>query len=453
MGKLVDSPVVHTMADSDYIYGAFGNVTSKMSIDEFRQHLNDNDEEVLNDLAFYIDINVASGNGSTRVNVGGNMHMRALWEDAAVSVLMDANGNYCELNKNDNRYTKEGSYILNGDGTLISAFANADVMKIRPMDYGKIQTKTIGATTVLRQWLSLVPLPGGYARQARVVGKFKCRVVDGKLRSIPGVVPSNNVTIKSFWDYAQVRSKNHGLANLEFRNDLLYHMMAKYGWRDSQNCKTTDNSLVWGVGLDGSENTTGSAASGFDRQKNIKTGATLSLGESDGNVAVTDSEGGTCHSVSVAGFENPWGQYWEMVQGLCSVGTDVYCWKHNFMPAGSAPTADTFAGVEHVMLTRATSEGAGQTNMNIIASQDGQGSYMIPSGSLSGVSYGDYYYYAAAGQLWLFGGSSDNGSKCGLAGANSDNAWTYASSNRSARLAFYGDVNKVSEARLRELLS
>jgi len=453
MGKLVDQPTVHTMADSDYVLGVFGNAGGKMTIEEFRRHLNDNDEEVLNDLAFYIDINVASGDGSTRVNVGGNMHMRALWENAGVSVLMDANGNYCELNRNDNRYTDEGTYILNGDGTLISAFAGADMMKIRPQSYGRIQTKTVGATTVLRQWLSLSPLPGGYIIPQMVVGKFKCNIVDSKLRSIPGVVPSGSQTISAFWGYAQARSKSHGLANLNFRNYLLYHMMSKYAYRDSQNAKAAgDNSPIWGVGLDGSENTTSSADDGFTRQKNIKTGATLRLGENDGNFAVTDSAGGTCHSVNVVGFENPWGQYWEMVQGLCSVGTDVYCWDHNFMPPASpAPTADTFASVEHVMLTRATT--ANVTKMNIIASENGQGSYMIPDGSISGISYGDYYSYDANGQLWLFGGTSNRGSNCGLACADSNNGWSSSHAALSARLAYYGDVRKVTEARLRELLS
>ena len=449
--KITDAPSVNTMSDADSIIGKFGGALGKISIEDFRKHLNDNDEEVLNDLAFYIDVNVASGSGSTRVNTGGNMHMRQLWEDAGVSVLMDANGNYCELNRNDNRYTKEGTYILNGDGTLISAFAGADMMKIIPETYGKVQTKTVGATTILRLWLSLVPLPGGYIIPQQVVGKFKCSIDSNKLRSVPGVVTADSQTIKGFWDKAQARSNNHGLANLDFRNHLLFHMMSKYGYRDSQNClNSTDSSPVWGVGLDGTENTSGSSTGGFDRQKNIKTGATLSLGDADGKMPVTDSVGGTAHSVNVAGFENPWGQKWEMVQGLCSVGTDVYCWRHNFMPSITAPVADTFANVEHVLLSRPTTAVWG---MNIIASQEGQGVYMIPKESVSGISYGDYYSYDAAGQLWLFGGDSSNESSCGLANAYSACAWTYSYASVSARLAYYGDVNKVTEARLRELLS
>ena len=37
-------------------------------------------------------------------------------------------------------------------------------------------------------------------------------------------------------------------------------------------------------------------------------------------------------------------------------------------------------------------------------------------------------------KLWLFGGNSNNGSNCGLAYANSNNAWSNSNSNISARL-------------------
>lgn len=56
-------------------------------------------------------------------------------------------------------------------------------------------------------------------------------------------------------------------------------------------------------------------------------------------------------------------------------------------------------------------------------------------------------------ELWLFGGYSYDGSACGLAYANSSDAWSFSSSDVSARLAYYGEVNKVSAARLAELLA
>ena len=118
------------------------------------------------------------------------------------------------------------------------------------------------------------------------------------------------------------------------------------------------------------------------------------------------------------------------------------------MPTGT-PTAASFDHIDHVVLQRATSENVMQ--MNMIASEQGQGCYMIPKGSVRGISYGDYYWYNAAGQLWRFGGRSAGGADCGLAAANTHFAWTDSDSGVSARLAYYGDINKVSSARLAEL--
>lgn len=432
------------MTDTDCIFGNFGGKVGQMSITDFRSNLNENDNMVLNELAFYIDVNSASSLGSTRVDVGGNMHMRAMWEAAHVDILMDKNGNYCELNPNDCRYTAEGEEVVDiSTNAILPKWQKCDMMKIIPLTYGHIQTVQIGASTLHRLWLSLVPLPNGYIIPQQVVGKFKAGNVSGAMRSLPNMTPDNSKNINGFWNCAQTRSKNHGLANLDFRNALLFYMMSKYGYRDSQNCKGGDGTLVWGVGLDGTE-----SGESFNGEKVIKTGATLSLGKYDGKVAVTAAGGHTCHSVNVDGFENPWGQYLEMVQGICSVGSDVYHWRSNVMPTGT-PTAASFEHIDHVVLQRATS--VGLTQMNMIASEQGQGCYMIPKASAEGISYGDYYWYGANGQLWLFGGSSGHGAACGLASALSTHGWAHASADYSARLAYYGDINKVSSARLAEL--
>ncbi len=450
--KITDKQKVSLMADTDCIFGNFGGKVGQMSITDFRSNLNENDNMVLNELAFYIDVNSPSSLGSTRVDVGGNMHMRAMWEAAHVDILMDKNGNYCELNPNDCRYTADGEAVVDiATNAILDKWKNCDMMKIIPLTYGHIQTVQIGASTLHRLWLSLVPLPNGYIIPQQVVGKFKAGNVSGAMRSLPNMVPDNTKTINAFWNCAQTRSKSHGLANLDFRNALLFYMMSKYGYRDSQNCKGGDGTLVWGVGLDGSEGlASGETISeiGFTNQKNVKTGATLSLGKNDGKVAVTDNNGTIVHGVNVNGFENPWGQYWEMVQGICSVGTDVYCWRSNVMPTGT-PTAASFDHIDHVVLQRATSYSV--TQMNMIASEQGQGCYMIPKGSASGISYGDYYSYNEDGQLWLLGGYSNLGANCGLAAASSHNPWSSSYASFSARLAYYGDINKVSSVRLAEL--
>lgn len=444
--KITDKQKVSLMSDTDCIFGNFGGKVGQMSITDFRSNLNENDNMVLNELAFYIDVNSPSSLGSTRVDVGGNMHMRAMWEASHVDILMDKNGNYCELNPNDCRYTAEGEAVVDIEtNAILDKWKNCDMMKIIPLTYGHIQTVQIGASTLHRLWLSLVPLPNGYIIPQQVVGKFKVGNVSGAMRSLPNMTPYNSKNINEFWNCAQTRSKSHGLANLDFRNALLFYMMSKYGYRDSQNCKGGDGTLVWGVGLDGTEST---GSDKFADQRYIKTGHTLSLGKHDGKVAVADNNGTTVHGVNVNGFENPWGQYWEMVQGLCSVGTDVYHWRSNVMPTGT-PTAASFDHIDHVVLQRATSESV--TLMNIISSEQGQGCYMIPKASAEGISYGDYYWYKSDVQLWVFGGNSSQGAACGLAAASSRYAWAVATAYFSARLAYYGDINKVSSARLAEL--
>ena len=444
--KITDKQKVSLMSDTDCIFGNFGGKVGQMSITDFRSNLNENDNMVLNELAFYIDVNSPSSLGSTRVDVGGNMHMRAMWEAAHVDILMDKNGNYCELNPNDCRYTADGEAVVDiGTNAILDKWKNCDMMKIIPLTYGHIQTVQIGASTLHRLWLSLVPLPNGYIIPQQVVGKFKAGDVSGAMRSLPNMTPDNSKTINAFWNCAQTRSKSHGLANLDFRNALLFYMMSKYGYRDSQNCKGGDGTLVWGVGLDGTEST---GSDKFKDQRYIKTGHTLSLGKHDGKVAVADNNGTTVHGVNVNGFENPWGQYWEMVQGLCSVGTDVYHWRSNVMPTGT-PTAASFEHIDHVVLQRATFEGL--KLMNIISSEQGQGCYMIPKASAGGISYGDHYWCNSTGQLWVFGGASGDGAACGLAAATSTYAWTFSVAYLSARLAYYGDINKVSSARLAEL--
>ena len=450
MGKLKDKAAVTQMTDADYILGVFGGATGKMSIENFRTHINDDDKQVLNDLAFYLDINTAHPTTPEKVTVGGNLHMVDALFSQRQNVLMNAKGEYIKLNRNDSRYTADGEAIVNlSTNTILDKWAHCDLMMILPEYYGRVLTVTTGSNSKDLLYLSPLPLPNGFVIPRQVVGICKATHVSDVMRSLPGYVSDNNKTINTFWNQAQARSKNHGLANLDFRNWLLWYMMGTYGYRDSQGCKTADGTLVWGVGLDGTENTSGSSASGWDRQQGIKHGQTLSLGIYDGKVAVTDSAGGIAHSVNVAGFCDPWGQRWEMVQGLCSMtnSNDVYCWRHNWLPTGT-PTAATFANVDCVKLTRKTSNGLGV--MNIVTDKQNQGVYMIPKASGSNLAYNDHYWYAASGQLWVFGGSSGGGSDCGLACSTSDVGWSVSNSFVSARLAYYGNIKEVSKTFLAE---
>ena len=76
---------------------------------------------------------------------------------------------------------------------------------------------------------------------------------------------------------------------------------------------------------------------------------------------------------------------------------------------------------------------------------------MIPKASASGITYNDNYWYGASGQLWIFGGDSNNGALCGLAFASSDDAWSASYSGVSARLAYYGTVKRVTPTELAKI--
>ncbi|MCF0201800.1 MAG: hypothetical protein HUK08_00410 [Bacteroidaceae bacterium] len=431
--KITEKPVVTQMTDDDAMLMVVGNATKRMTVKDFRTHLNDNDNQVLNDLAFYIDINKRASDGNVKhVDVGGNAHMRQMWEDSWKDILLQKDGNCCLLNPNDCRYTSEGEAVVDmTTNEILSKWAHCDMMTVIPLTYGHIQEVSVGANTIQRLWLSLIPLPNGFVIPQQVVGKFTgYGSASGGYRSLPNKVPTTSQTINTFWNWAQVRGKNFGLANADFRDILLFYMMSKYAQRSCQEATLSDGTLIWGVGLDGTES---KGADRFNDQKSITTGKTLSLGNADGKVATTDANGDTVHCVSVHGFENPWGQYWEMVQGLCSIAnsTDTYRWRGNVLPTGT-PTASSFTNIDHIILQRASST-ISSVGINIIADATGQGAYMLPKESNANTNYGDFYYCSSLGLLWLWGGTSNNGSACGLACSNSNNAWSNTNSNIAAR--------------------
>lgn len=411
----------------------------------------------LSDYAFYMDINIPSAKGADRIDVGGSDLMRQTWLNQFHCALMDKDGHYTLLNDNDHRYTADGVKVCEVTKdtankkityAITEGFENAQWMHIGPDSYIYADKNTAG-----RVWLSLVPIPGGRHIGRTVAGMFMINVANGKGYSKPGVQPSSdNYNVMTFFNAAQAYGKNYGLAGrANLGNELLFYMFAKYGWRDSQNCATSDGTKVWGVGLDGTETTSQSDSwQRFLRQRTILTGSTLALGINDGNTEVWDSDGNVCHSVNVGGVRDPWGQYWEDDGHSCSVSTTVYNWLGNFMPTGT-PTADSFAGVEHFTFNRPTANNAFNMKMSIDAST--QRVILYPTQYQGNLSYGDYYWYADVGQLWCAGGSSFNGSDCGLGCASSNSVWSYSYLVVSARLDFHGDIQQVSTAKLKEYLA
>lgn len=448
--KLIDKAVVSVVNDTDNIFINQGNSVKQVSYDTLKTDILRDINPANDNTAFYIEPNNASSKGSSQIDYGGSETVRAEFIDNQIPILLDPQtGYYCELDASDSRYTADGTQVWDGSA-ITSGFEKAEWMGIIPKYYQFIEDVEVSNVTHSRVWTSFNPLVGGIQIPQQCVGMFKAGLLSSKLRSIPGVVPANSAPIYTFWNYAQNNNKNCGLAGIQFRTYLMHLLNARYGYRDCQGALDSSGTTVYGVGLDGSENTTSSTSDGFARQKSIKTGGTLSLGNAHGNVAETDSAGGTCHSVRMGCFENPWGQYWEFVGDLCSLASDsenrVVHMLENAMVTGT-PTLESFTNIKHEILTRAS---AGDKTIVDAANQVFQ---ILPQGALSGVDDKDGIWYNATGQVWIWGGRSDDGSACGLGCSYSTNAWSYSNSHVSARLAYFGALKKTTSAHLKELLA
>lgn len=451
--KITEFDATTTLNGTDYIMVVAGGTPKRITLDNLRAMMEENQQQFLDENAFYIEENTASSKGAAYCETGGNSLMLQIWLSKICAILMTADGHFTRLNPRDHRYTADGDQVVK-NGAVVDAYKNADWFGMIEGGYWNyLQEVTISGVKHIRHHISLTPLPGGWFTKNIPVGMFKCVIQSGQMRSIPFVVPSGGSNINQFFNYAQARSKNHGLAGEPFRNFLLQYMMAKYGYRDIQNLRASDGTVIFGCGLDGTEKSASSTlVDGFTRQKNIKTGACLGLGYNDGKVEVNDADNYTCHSVNVGVWENPYAQYWEMDGHLCSVGNDVYQWDENFLPTGK-PTVDSFAAVKHNKLTRLAAEGNSDADITLITTKGAQQMSYVPTKQHTGITYGDHYWYSASGQLWRGGGNSSNGAVCGLASATSSNAWSSANASISARLDFHGDIQEVTSAELKRLLA
>lgn len=451
--KITERGLSSSLNETDYIMVVAGGSLKRITLANLRAMMEENQQQFLDENAFYIEENTASSKGSTSCDTGGSSLMRQIWLSKITGILMSPDGHYTRLNPKDHRYTADGDQVVS-NGAVVAAYQKADWFGMLDGGYWNfIQEVVISGVKHLRHHISLTPLPGGWYTKNVPVGMFKCFVQNGQLRSIPFVVPTGNQKIYDFFDLAQARNKNYGLAGEPFRNFLLQYMMAKYGNRDIQNLTAKDGTKIFGPGLDGTEKSaTSTLPDGSARQMQIMTGACLALGYNDGNVEVKDADNYACHSVNVGVWENPYGQYWEMDGHLCSVGTTVYQWDSNFIPSVEKPTVDTFAAVDHRIITR-IADNTSTHDITLVTTSGSQYMSYVPSKEHTGISYGDSYTYSANGQRWIVGGGSTNAAICGLSAASSSVVWANAAQNVTARLDYHGEIKEVTSAELKKILA
>ena len=263
------------------------------------------------------------------------------------------------------------------------------------------------------------------------IGAYIGREVDGALVSKPSLNPTRSKTISSFFATAQVNGPDFGLSDYEHRQLMMMLYLSEYHNENSQACL--------GYGMNGNANNWVAGV------YNALTGETASLGDGCGSVAFHSDDEATanaCH-ISLFGIEDPYGWFWEMIQGCyfgnsgneAQTGSEMFVYKGNRMPTSDELTTQPSGAFRP--LTRPTSSG------NVYALQMGDHFDVLP-GKLGSGGWSDYHWANTIGQLLLWGGLAGNGSYCGLACSYSDSAFSLAGSDVAARLAYYGVATVVS---------
>ena len=337
-------------------------------------------------------------------------------------------GRYAMTNDGKARKLHRDDSRLLEDGTEYDA-ASCHIMTRFPNLYYSVSTNGDVVTITLdeREFLNCKAFGDQW------IGSYLGTVVSNALVSRADLNPTHSRTIESFWAAAQVNGADWGLSNYHQRQMMMVIYLCEFLSMNSQ--------LNLGLGMTGEGNNWCEVVYG------AKAGATSVLDDKCGKVNFLASNqlvAGSCH-VSLFGVEDPYGWFWEFVQGVYfgnsenanQDGTECYIYDGNRMP-----TSDELTGTPSGLyrkITRLTSTGWVRKLMwgaNLDVLPDTLG-----GGSVDG--HGDYHYANSTGQVLLFGGDAGLGALCGLAYADSSYAWSYSSSHIGARLAYYGKYDII----------
>ena len=415
-GKQDDVTKLEEVSEIDYVIGIKDGAAKRIS------KKNISVETELHGMAWGVILNPNSANAE--LSVVGNY---ALWTEFKESIgryQMNNSGKAIKLHPLDS-----SKYI---DGTDIDT-SKGHIMVHVPDLYYKVVEQSNGNSIL---WMSARPI-GGHAihtsgeGNGSWIGAYIGREVDGALVSKPSLNPTRNKTISSFFATAQVNGPDFGLSDYEHRQLMMMLYLSEYHNENSQACL--------GYGMNGNANNWVAGV------YNALTGETASLGDGCGSVAFHSDDEATanaCH-ISLFGIEDPYGWFWEMIQGCyfgnsgneAQTGSEMFVYKGNRMPTSDELTTQPSGAFRQ--LTRPTSRG------NVYALQMGDHFDVLP-GKLGSGGWSDYHWANTTGQLLLWGGTANCGSSCGLACSNSNGAFSYASSSIAARLAYYGVATVVS---------
>ena len=337
-------------------------------------------------------------------------------------------GRYAMTNDGKARKLNRDNSLILEDGTSYDA-ASCHIMARYPNLYYSVNTSgdVVSVTLSQHEFLNCKAFGDQW------IGAYLGTVVSGALVSRAYINPTRSRTIESFWAAAQVNGADWGLSNYRQRQMMMVIYLCEFLSMNSQ--------LNLGLGM------TGEGNNWCEVVQQAKSGATAVLGDKCGKVnflEIGQLVGGACH-VSLFGVEDPYGWFWEFIQGVYygnsenenQDGTECFLYEGNRMPT-SDELAATPSGI-YRKITRLTSSGYVKkllwgSNLDILPETLG-------GNSIDG--HGDYHYANTTGQVLLWGGNAADGSSGGLACSLSYDGWSYANSYFGARLAYYGKYDII----------
>lgn len=426
---------VNSMLASDYVMVEIGGSIKRISVKDFMNSIQTGSLN-LSQYAWGVPI-YQSPSSKTSPEWGrvGNLDMWAQYKETTGRYLLTQDGRLAKLSKTNSSYFADGTVVDETKG---------NIMFHSPRLYYLVKTDAVTGIPYL--WLSLLPI-GGHYIESPCFGAYKADVISDKLVSRSGRVPKGNLTISQFWAKARANGNDYGLSCYDHRRLMMMLQLSEYG---NPNCQ---DKIGYGVGGSVNGDFWGAASK-------LTTGATKTLGDSCGSIpidALPDATAGKPASVnssrvSLFGIEDGWNWQHEMTQNIYfgksentgQTGKEVFIYEGNRMPTDAELT--TKPAGDYRKLERM--DGEGYVSKMVL----GEHFDLIAQSTTGGGSnnyWCDYFWRnLVTGQLCLFGGGAYIGSNSGLAYVNSGSAFSLASANSGARLAYYGKTQYVNGADL-----
>lgn len=298
----------------------------------------------------------------------------------------------------------------------------------RMVHFPKYYHKTVERSPgIWRTYISEQQIDSDYIEEPEMLlGTFEAYTnTDGTLLSAWGVTSTASQTMAIFVSQAKSNGPLWGIGDYRSHATIARMFCAYY---KTTNISTSNSAIP--------------CSGGTKRYNYGITGATITLGNTDGKKAVTSDT--SYYSTNFLGLEDCYHSKWEFVQGI-----NLLKGKCVVYDGGSFPDKDV-----------AELEAAGATNIRVVGYEPNpaateayngwtkavaQGKYgdVVPTahGGSETTYYSDYSWFNPTGnRIFLRSGRSDDGSRCGVFVATADIASSTSWANLGARLAFYGKI-------------